>query len=432
MNESAHHKSRPAVCRLTASGRSAIAVVGLRGPHASDWLNKSFRTAGRAEMQKGQIRYGTWLPTGESVVVTPLDDDRFEIHAHGGAAAVAGIWDSLVALGARPLDPARWDVGTACERASEPSVSETLIAEARLAVLAARTIDDAAPLHDQLGGLLVEWVTLWQHRLTQRLDEALLTELRESASGIARKWPQVEMLLRPRRVVLFGPPNVGKSSLLNRLVGYGRAIIHDVAGTTRDVIDCDTVLDGVPMTLTDTAGVREAEDAIEQEGIRRGRSALQQSDLVVCVVDPEHLEKLSELLEQASLSGHDRSQCLTVLNKADRLTSPVGPEVSQSAGILQTVALDAAALEKARSNRHQSPNDTSSDKTTAGGDGIEGLMNAIASTFQVQRPPRHEPLPVNARQYESVQQLARVETREQAIHWLDSLRGSASSVQRFT
>lgn len=425
------------VCRLTAGGRSAIAVVGLAGPEAADHLGDCFRTVGPAAMQIGQIRYGTWLPTGESVVVTPIQADRFEIHAHGGSAAVAGITNSLIARGARPGDPLHWGIrgkprhsmltgdspGPREERAETAETSEPLIAEALAAVLASRTLEDAAPLHDQLDGLLVDWVIRWQRRAFSPLDRPSLAELRETASGIAQCWPQVQLLLRPRRVVLFGPPNVGKSSLLNRLVGYGRTITHDVAGTTRDVIDCDTVLDGVPITLTDTAGIRDADNAIEREGIRRGRGALQQSDLVICVVDPSHLTSLPDLLQRAVVSGHDRHRCLTVLNKADQLSSADAAEATLPPGVLPTVALGGvgpAVLPTERPAASKLPRRPGVSPIV--GDGIEELMGSISDTFRSLRPPRHVPLPVNLRQSEALQRLALAENARQASRALETLR----------
>ena len=112
------------------------------------------------------------------------------------------------------------------------------------------------------------------------------------------------MLRHGLRTVIYGAPNVGKSSLLNLLLGYDRAIVSEVPGTTRDTIEEVINIRGIPVRLIDTAGARESSDLVESEGIRRTQQQVDQADLVIQVVDgsqpPENLKIFSELREPAS------------------------------------------------------------------------------------------------------------------------------------
>ena len=122
--------SETSVIRLTASGRSAVAVIGLQGPRAAQFVAACFCSATSSPFRDGQIRYGTWQQArgaaGESVVLTPLSHDYFEIHGHGGVAAVTRIIDSLVELGASHVTMNQWDesLAKAASETWEPLIGE--------------------------------------------------------------------------------------------------------------------------------------------------------------------------------------------------------------------------------------------------------------------------------------------------------------------
>lgn len=115
-------------------------------------------------------------------------------------------------------------------------------------------------------------------------------------------------------MVIAGRPNVGKSSLLNRFLGEDRAIVTEIPGTTRDVLEGSVVWNGMMMTLVDTAGLRESADVVELEGMRRARLALEQGDLVLHVVDVAELEGYAAEEVVPILGSH---RCITVINKSD-------------------------------------------------------------------------------------------------------------------
>jgi tRNA modification GTPase len=154
--------------------------------------------------------------------------------------------------------------------------------------------------------------------LRRELDEIAALRETDPATAFRRRSELLERgrvglhLTRPWRVVLAGRPNVGKSSLLNAIVGYSRAIVFDEPGTTRDVLTAETAIDGWPVELSDTAGLRAASDAVEQEGVSRARHMAEAADLLVLVFDaaqpwsPEDSQLIAEF-----------PQALVVHNKCD-------------------------------------------------------------------------------------------------------------------
>ena len=127
-------------------------------------------------------------------------------------------------------------------------------------------------------------------------------------------------LATPFEVVLAGPPNVGKSSLINALVGYERAIVYDTPGTTRDVVTAETAIDGWPITLSDTAGLRESGDALEAAGIIGAQARLQSADLVVLVFDASQ-----PAAEEDQRLHSQFPTALVVVNKCDLVAAPLPP-----------------------------------------------------------------------------------------------------------
>lgn len=322
------NKSDTIASCLTGAGRSAIAVVAVKGPLAGDSIETLFKPATSKLIERGQVRYGIWsaisssevgeqtsvesidhlscdheLDAGEinsktenvtsrtddrgsaneSVVVTMVDADHYEVHCHGGTAATERVLSDLQRSGIRRVSQSAWLQGT------KPLV----VAEAMEVFSRCRTGRTAAIAHRQIHAGIHQWAEQMIDRLKSReatdgLDgcEDELREVRRSAGEMTCFAPVSLTLSDPVSVVLIGPPNVGKSSLINALVGFERSITMDVAGTTRDILHAETVIDGWPIRLSDTAGIRESTDAIEQEGVRRANTAVQQADLVIRVAQP--------------------------------------------------------------------------------------------------------------------------------------------------
>jgi tRNA modification GTPase len=266
------------VAVLTPPGRGAVATIAVAGSQATGLVASKFRAAGGRpldEVPVNRIAFGRWIAAdapGEEVVVARRAEDEVEIHCHGGRFAAGAIVESLRAAGAREVS---WDQFAARH---EPGGLE---ADARRALSAARTERTAAILLDQWRGVL-------RASLEQAVDRLRSGEVAGAAAILneLERWARVGLhLTEPWRVVLTGRPNVGKSSLINAVLGFERCIVHTAPGTTRDVVTAHTALDGWPVELADTAGWRAGGDEIEAAGLQRAEWQLRQADLIVLVFD---------------------------------------------------------------------------------------------------------------------------------------------------
>jgi tRNA modification GTPase len=287
-------------------GRAAVAVMRLSGPGTGALLT---RLAGRLpEPRRASLRrlrdpqgeildegLVLWFPAPGSYT----GEDSAELHLHGGAAVIAAVAEALVRLGARPAE-----AGEFTRRAFLNGRMDLTEAEGIADLIAAETEAQRRQALRQAGGALARLHGEWAERLTTLLahqeaaiefaDEDLPTDLGDRARAGARALRaeiaahladdrRGERLREGLLVAILGAPNAGKSSLLNALAGRDAAIVSARAGTTRDVVEVRLDLAGVPVTLADTAGLREGADEIEQEGIRRARRRAEEADLVLAV-----------------------------------------------------------------------------------------------------------------------------------------------------
>ena len=292
----------------TAPGAAAVAIVRLSGPNARAIGVAltgvearpryaelcSFRGPSGEALDRGLVLYfpGPRSYTGEDVV---------ELHGHGGRVVADALLAHAYALGARPAEPGEFTL-----RAFLNDKVDLLQAEAVADLVASGSIAAARAALRSLGGQFSTQVAALQAALTQlRVKiEAWLDfpeeEIRfdaghECAAALDALLADLDVLARAARsgavlrdglnVAIAGPPNAGKSSLLNRLAGYDAAIVTDVPGTTRDPLREHLALEGLPITIVDTAGLRDSADPVEQEGLRRARLEAGRADRVLWVVD---------------------------------------------------------------------------------------------------------------------------------------------------
>ncbi len=278
----------PTVAVWTPSGRGAVATIRVVG-QLRDRGDVLFRAANRRAMSDlplDRLCFGQWggEPT-EDVVLCRDSSNSWEVHCHGGHAAVQRIVADLTRAGCCRVDwPEQW-----------PPAASLLERESVIALSQATTARTAAWIAKQMERLPCE-IAKWR-RLIQAGDWA---EFVATLDGHL-KWSSFgQHLTQPWSVVLAGRPNVGKSSLINALVGYERSIVFDQPGTTRDVVTAETVFDGWPMRFSDTAGQRGSADELESSGIARAREALSAADCQVLVIDasqppqPEDLQLLRD------------------------------------------------------------------------------------------------------------------------------------------
>jgi tRNA modification GTPase len=298
------------VAELTPPGRGAVAVVVVAGPESVRAVDKCFvarsgRTVGNISL--GRIALGQWGgPEGEDLVLIRRHDEQIEVHCHGGTAAVEAVLGRLVNEGCQRLTWQEW-----IERCSP----DRIVAAAQTALADAVTERTAGILLDQLNGAL-------SAAIRDIVADVAAGEWSSGAEKIDELLTRQELglhLVHPWRVVVVGPPNVGKSSLMNALAGYERAIVSTMPGTTRDVVSVATAMDGWPVQLSDTAGFRETQDELESAGIKLATAALSGAELAIFVHDAAQLRDEpsgdSAAFEPSPLAPHVPG--VHVVNKID-------------------------------------------------------------------------------------------------------------------
>jgi tRNA modification GTPase len=321
----------------TAAGRAAVAVIRVSGPDSSrilEALAAPLPAPRRAALRRLKARGEAldealvlWLPGPNSFT----GQDSAELHLHGGRAGVEAVSRALADLGLRLAEP-----GEFSRRAFQNGKLDLTQAEAIADLVDAETEAQRRQALGQLEGELSARYEVWRKRLIQALarleaavdfpDEDLPETLQaEVGARIGDLAAELEAALADHgrgervregfKIALIGAPNAGKSSLLNRLAGREAAIVTEIAGTTRDVIEVPAVIEGFKVLFADMAGLRESVDPIEAEGVRRARAWAEAADLRLWVVDQAAPADLEEAFEPGDL---------LLLNKADL---PVGPDV---------------------------------------------------------------------------------------------------------
>jgi tRNA modification GTPase len=262
---------------LTPTGRGAIGVVQVWGEAAVEAADAVFRPARGVrlvETPPGLPRLGrVGRGAGDEVVAVILagDPPAVEIQCHGGPVAIQLVVEALFDAGARPAGPEEWAGARA---------SSSIRAEALVDLTRATTVRTAEILLEQHQGALDRELD----ELTAEIDRLPGDALEHLERLIARGGVGLR-LISGWKVVIAGRPNVGKSRLLNALAGYQRAIVDPTPGTTRDAVSVRISLDGWPIELLDTAGLRTTDDAIERSGIERAIHRQAEADLVLRLVD---------------------------------------------------------------------------------------------------------------------------------------------------
>lgn len=371
---------------LTPPGRGAVATVLVAGERAVSIVDRRFAAASNkplADCEVGRTVFGRWRNTeysesaGEEIVVCRTADDEIEIHCHGGSAASRAIIGTLVADGCVECDWSDWQRATA---------RDTIAADAQIALAAATTMKAATILLDQFHGALRRELEL-SIAACETGDSSLAMKLLQRLEAFGRLGLH---LTTPHRVVLAGRPNVGKSSLMNAILGYTRAIVFDEPGTTRDVVTATTAIDGWPVELSDTAGLRVSRDAIETEGVARARHAAAEADLLVLVFETAPPWDDDEL---ALVDAYPSA--ILVINKSDQHRS-----VDMPANAFATSALT--------------------------GEGIARLIQAIGERL-VPRPPQPgDAVPFTGPQVDAIVHSLRLANNGDLSRAAETLRGLLS------
>ena len=340
-----------AVATAVAAGAGSVAIVRLSGAKAEAIGRRLFVAPGPQSWESHRVLYGHVVDpaSGERVDEALLllmkaprsftREDVVELHCHGGLICVQRVLELVLAAGAR-----RAGAGEFSQRAflngrldltRAEAVSELVTARSRRAAQLAMAGLDGG-LQRRIGGLregLLDQLAELEARVDFEedlppLDAAAVVAELEAVRGallqLVADAQRGQLLREGLKVAIVGRPNVGKSSLLNRLSRTERAIVTDLPGTTRDLVESELVLQGVPLTLLDTAGIRATDDRVEQLGIARSRAALAAADVALLLFDLEAgwTAADQELREQVPADV----PLLVVGNKADLAagTAPAG------------------------------------------------------------------------------------------------------------
>jgi tRNA modification GTPase len=320
----------------TPLGEAGLAVLRVSGPKAFEVADRSFKgTVVPSKAASHTVHYGHIICADrviDEVMLTVLraprtftGEDTAEVTCHGGVLAVKLVLDTLLANGARLAEP-----GEFTRRAFLNGRIDLTQAEAVIDLIHARTDLALRAANEQLAGHLGARINSLRDSLMLVLahveahidfpDEDIAPDTREKLlqrlndglkfiDELLKTAPEGQLLRRGIRAAIVGKPNVGKSSLLNRLLGHDRAIVSPIPGTTRDTIEETANIRGIPVVFIDTAGIRESGDAIEREGIRRSRESLEKAELILHVLDH------SDASSRESLQI--RKPTVTILNKTD-------------------------------------------------------------------------------------------------------------------
>ncbi len=327
----------------TAFGEAAIAVLRLSGPRAVEVADAVFRSKKRAaelsarlaqfgSIFDGDTRLDDVLLTVFRAPASYTGEDVVEISCHGGVLVSRRILDVLLRAGARSAQP-----GEFTQRAFLNRKLDLTQAEAVMDVISAQTDLALRAANEQLSGRLGERIRALRESVLQTLAhvEAYIDFPEEDIDPdtgallrgrIGKALAEVDAMLATAgqgkvlreglRTVIFGAPNVGKSSLLNRLLGYERAIVSHHPGTTRDVLEETINVRGIPVRLLDTAGVRESADELERAGIERTQRAMESADLVLHLAEAQRAPA-EQLPAPAPDSHAGNARNVLVLNKCD-------------------------------------------------------------------------------------------------------------------
>jgi tRNA modification GTPase len=442
---------------LTPGGRGALAVIRVVGlsPRWDERAVPRFRAAsGRpwSELTLGRIWTGWWGHTApEQIVVSRLTETTAELICHGGLVASRRILQDLRADGCAIVSPRHVLSG------EHPG--DVLLNELQAAIPRATTWKTVEPLlrlaNGQWHRTWTQWCETLQPFTSSPADEpAMITALRSKSSesnaplsqpaspnrslggsppasavltvrkAIRRALSHAHWgrhLTRPYQVALVGPPNVGKSSLMNALVGFRRAIVFEEPGTTRDLVTALTAIHGWPVQLCDTAGIRETSDPLEAAGIELALRRRRASDLVITVIDASALwdhNNLSAAIAAAIETFHaanqnsaggaatSQSRSLWVLNKIDRLAEAAGmpaqQAVAQITEALQQALPDAevdAASTATTNSQCSGPSSLQIVPVSAvTGAGLKRLQKRIIQQLVPQVPRSDDVFPVTRRQ----------------------------------
>ena len=336
----------------TPVGRGGIGIIRVSGPEAwsiAEQITQKSPTTGQPIFSRFVTPEGEVIDEGLVLMfkgpASFTGEDIAEFHGHGGTVVTNLLLEACLSFGARLARP-----GEFSERAFLNDKLDLAQAEGLADLIDAPTQQAARQAAASLRGAFSEAVDLLSQQiielrvfveaaidfpeeevdfLSEKKVELSLRSLESQLNHLIRQARQGAIMSRGAKVVMTGAPNAGKSSLMNQLAKDSVAIVTDIPGTTRDVIRQTISLNGVPLQISDTAGIREASDAIEQEGINRARAEVDEADIVIEVIDDAAGDSTDQTKDSRDARAHQ--PVIRVLNKIDLSLRSPGPVATSSA-----------------------------------------------------------------------------------------------------
>jgi tRNA modification GTPase len=337
------HHTIAAIATAIVPQQGSVGIVRVSGTQAMAIAKQLFRPAGKQIWESHRILYGHVSHLGRAIdecLLLPMSaprsytrEDVVEFHCHGGMIAVQQVLQGCLDLGARLAQPGEFTL-----RAFLNGRIDLAQAEGIQDLVGARSAQAAEMAIAQLQGKLSQPIIKLRSQCLDILAEiearidfeedlpplnlakivSEIEQIQQTANQILETAKGGELLRTGLKVAIVGKPNVGKSSLLNAWSQSDRAIVTDLPGTTRDVVDSYLVVGGIPIQVLDTAGIRATEDLVEKLGVERSLQAAQQADLILLTIDADQGWGISEQEILTSLKSCSRDRLIIlVINKID-------------------------------------------------------------------------------------------------------------------
>ena len=325
----------------TALGVGAISIVRLSGNEAIDIVNKCFKGKDLTKVESHTINYGHIYDKKEiidevlvSIMKAPktyTTEDVVEINCHGGIISTKRILETMLNNGARLAEP-----GEFTKRAFLNGRIDLVKSEAVMDIIDSKSEEANKLALSQLSGSTSNMIKKFREKLKQLLAsievnidypeyhdievvtieniKTAIKSMKKDLEAVIKESKNMTLIKEGIRTVIIGRPNVGKSSILNQLLQQEKAIVTDIAGTTRDIVEGEIYLDGILLNIIDTAGIRKTEDVVEKIGVEKSLSMIDEADLVIVVLNNN--EKLTSEDEELLEKTKDKNRII-VINKTD-------------------------------------------------------------------------------------------------------------------
>ncbi|WP_027637265.1 tRNA uridine-5-carboxymethylaminomethyl(34) synthesis GTPase MnmE [Clostridium butyricum] len=361
------------ICAIaTPIGEGGIAIIRISGEKALEIADKIFAPKSKKDikdMKTYTMRYGTIVDLDtkdiiDDVILSYMKGPRsytgenvIEVNCHGGVVATNRVLNQIVKAGARIAEP-----GEFTKRAFLNGRIDLSQAEATMDIIKAKTelsmksamMQSKGALSKEIGELrkyllnvlaLIEYAVDFTEDDEDIVDDDLIAQIKDSITktitrinSLLKNADEGKIIRDGLNIVIVGKPNVGKSSLLNSLLREKRAIVTDIPGTTRDIIEEYINLDGIPIKITDTAGIRDTEDTVEKIGVERSKEKIEEADLVILMLDTSRAlddedrviidaindKKYIALLNKVDLECKISEEVITSLNRTIEISAKTG------------------------------------------------------------------------------------------------------------